>query len=57
MIEQKTLPVSLVRLVSRIPLPPPAKRRRGRPKTHPKPLFLQALVIMIVRHLHTAMAG
>jgi Transposase DDE domain len=54
MIEQETLLVSLVRLVSRIPVPPPApKRGRGRPKTYPDRLFLQALVIMIVRHLHT----
>jgi hypothetical protein len=53
MIEQETLLVSLVRLVSRIPVPSPAKRGRGRPKTYPDRLFLQALVIMIVRHLHT----
>jgi Transposase DDE domain len=54
MIEQQTLLVSLVRLVSRIPVPPPPpKRRRGRPKTYPDRLFIQALVIMIVRHLHT----
>lgn len=53
MIEQETLLVSLVRLVSRIPVPPPAKPRRGRPKTYPERLFLQALLIMIVRHLHT----
>ena len=54
MIEQDTLLVSLVRLVSRIPVPPPPpKRGRGRPKTYADRLFLQALVIMIVRHLHT----
>ena len=54
MIEQETLLVALVRLVSRLPLPaPPAKRPRGRPKTYPNRLFLKALVIMIVRHLHT----
>src|SRR5262245_36187749 len=54
MIEQESLLVTLVRLVDRIPLPPPpAKRPRGRPKTYPDRLFLKALVIMIVRHLHT----
>jgi len=54
MIGQDSLLVTLVRLVNRLPLPPsPLKRRRGRPKTYPDRLFLQALVIMIVRHLHT----
>ena len=54
MIEQESLLVTLVRLVDRIPVPrPPAKRPRGRPKTYPDRLFLKALVIMIVRHLHT----
>ena len=53
MIEQEPLLVTLVKLVNRIPLPPPTKRGRGRPQTYPDRLFLQALVIMIVRHLHT----
>jgi hypothetical protein len=54
MIEQESLLVSLVRLVERIPVPPPpSKRPRGRPKTYPDRLFLKALIIMIVRHLHT----
>jgi hypothetical protein len=54
MIGQETLLVMLVRLVERMPVPlPPAKRPRGRPKTYPDRLFLKALVIMIVRHLHT----
>jgi hypothetical protein len=53
MIGQETLLVTLVRLVDRLPVPPPSKRRRGRPKTYPESLFLKALVIMIVRHLHT----
>jgi hypothetical protein len=54
MIGQDTLLVSLVRLIDRLPMPaPPAKRPRGRPKTYPDRLFLKALVIMIVRHLHT----
>ena len=54
MIEHDTRLVTLVKLVGRVPLlPPPAKRRRGRPPTDPDRLFLQALVMMIVRHLHT----
>ena len=53
MIGQDTLLVTLVRLVDRLPEPPPLpKRGRGRPKTYPDRLFLKALVIMIVRHLH-----
>jgi hypothetical protein len=54
MIEHESLLVTLVRLVDRIPVPPlPPKRPRGRPKTYPDRLFLKALIIMIVRHLHT----
>jgi hypothetical protein len=54
MIGQESLLVTLVRLVERLPVPPlPANRPRGRPKTYPDRLFLKALVIMIVRHLHT----
>ena len=54
MIGQDSLLVTLVRLVDRVPVPPPpTKRPRGRPKTYPDQLFLKALVIMIIRHLHT----
>ena len=53
MIVQETLLVTLVKWVERIPvLPSPVRRGRGRPPTYPDRLFLQALVIMIVRHLH-----
>ncbi len=52
MIPGESLLVTLVKLVDRIPMPPPPKRRRGRPKFYPDRLFLKALVIMIVRHLH-----
>jgi len=54
MIGEQSLLVTLLSLVERLPVPPaPAKRGRGRPKTYPERLFLKALVIMIVRHLHT----
>jgi hypothetical protein len=50
---RESLLVTLVKLVDRLPSPPPpAKRGRGRPRVYPDCLFLKALVIMIVRHLH-----
>ena len=53
MIIQESLLVTLVKLVDRIPMPPPPEKRgRGRPKVYPDHLFLKALVIMIVRRLH-----
>ena len=53
MIAQDTLLVILVKLVDQIPMPPPPpKRGRGHPKVYSDRLFLKALVIMIVRHLH-----
>jgi Transposase DDE domain len=44
--------VLLVGLVDRIPMPAPDRRRRGRPPRYADRLFLKALVVMIVRHLH-----
>jgi hypothetical protein len=49
--------VSLVMLIDRLPWPPePAKRPRGRPHTSADRLIVKALVIMIIRRLHTAYA-
>jgi hypothetical protein len=45
--------VRLVQLVECIPTPTPPKRGKGRPTFYPDRLFLKALVIMIVKHLHT----
>ncbi len=60
MVQQNTLLVMLVQLVDTIPvpvpvpLPPaPAKRSRGRPTLYSDRLFLKALVIMIIKHLHS----
>jgi hypothetical protein len=45
--------VLLLRLIDRIPMPaPPGCRPRGRPQQYSDRLFLKALVVMIVRHLH-----
>jgi Transposase DDE domain len=57
MLRQKSLLVSLVLLVDRLPWPPePAKRPRGRPTTYSDRLIMKALVIMIIRRLYTAYA-
>jgi Transposase DDE domain len=57
MLRQKSLLVSLVLLVDRLPwLPEPAKRDRGRPKTYSDRLIVKALVVMIIRRLYTAYA-
>jgi hypothetical protein len=54
MLRHDSLLVTLVSLVDRIPMPPPAaKRGRGRPAVYSDRLFLKALVIMIVRRLYT----
>jgi hypothetical protein len=55
MLQQRSLLVSLVLLIDRIPLPPPpTKRNRGRPKDYSDRLILKALLIMIIRRLYTA---
>jgi hypothetical protein len=54
MVSHVSLLVTLVILVDRLPVPHQAsKRGRGRPQVYSDRLFLKALVIMIVRHLHT----
>jgi hypothetical protein len=53
MIRRDSLLVTLVTLVDRVPMPsslPP--RGKGRPTGYSDRLFLQALVIMLVRHRH-----
>ncbi len=58
MIAQDTVLVQLVRLVDRVPAPPPPKRRpRGRPIVYTDRLFLKALLIMLVRRLHKVKVG
>jgi hypothetical protein len=53
MVLQDSLLVTLVKLVDRLPMPSPSgKRGPGHPRVYPDRLFLKALVIMIVRHLH-----
>jgi hypothetical protein len=53
MVTQDSLLVTLVKLVDRVPMPAlPAKRGRGHPIVYSDRLFLKAVVIMIVRHLH-----
>jgi hypothetical protein len=53
MVLQDSLLVTVVQLVDRLPMPSPAsKRGRGHPLVYTDRLFLKALVIMIVRHLH-----
>ncbi len=54
MVLQDSLLVTLVKLVDRVPMPSlPTKRGRGHPNVCSDRLFVKALVIMIVRHLHT----
>ena len=49
--------VSLLWLVEQIPTPPPpAKRQRGRQEAYSDKLFVNALIVMIIRRLSTAYA-
>ena len=51
---QDAVLVQLIRPMDHIPAPPPPKPRpRGHPLVYPERLFLKALVIVIVRHLHS----
>ena len=52
MIAEGSLLVALLTVVARIPLPPPP-RGRGRPLVYSDRLFLQGLLIMVVRRLET----
>jgi hypothetical protein len=55
MVPGEALLVTLVKLVDRIPLPPPpAQRRRGHPPEYTERLIVKALVIMIIRRLYSA---
>lgn len=54
MVSQASFLVTLVTLIERLPSPAMlVKRGRGRHTFYPYHLFLKALVMMIVRHLHT----
>ena len=53
MIRRGSLLVKLVKLVDQIPAPPPQEKlSRGRPKFYSDQVFLKAVIIMIVKHLH-----
>lgn len=52
MIPQASLLVTLVKMVDKLPTSIVTKAKRGRPKTYPETLFLKALVIMLIKHLH-----
>jgi hypothetical protein len=52
MIAQESMLVVLVKMIDLIPTPPSGLAKRGRPITYPEKLFLKALLIMIVKHLH-----
>lgn len=54
MVAQASWLVILVRLVECVPMPaPPAQRGRGHPRVYGDRLFLKALIIMLLRQVHT----
>jgi hypothetical protein len=57
MLTHGSILVSLLWLVEQRPTPPPpAKRQRGRQETYADTLFVEALIVMIIRRLSTAYA-
>lgn len=52
MIPQESMLVVLVKMITLIPTPPVEPAKPGRPNTYSEKLFLKALLIMIVKHLH-----
>lgn len=57
MLRHRSVLVTLVQCVDRLPWPPaPAQRLRGRPHTYSDRLMMKALLIMIIRRLYTAYA-
>jgi len=57
MLSEVGLLVRLVKLIDKVPAPPPpAKRGPGKPRKYTDKLLLKALVIMIIRHLYSATA-
>jgi len=52
MIAQENMLVVLVKMIDHIPCPPTPPAKRGRLVTYSEKLFLKALLIMIVKHLH-----
>jgi hypothetical protein len=55
MLHREPLLVTLVKLVDRIPVAEaPKKGQRGRPKVYADCLIVKALIIMVIRRLHTA---
>lgn len=54
MVSEESILVTLLRLVERLPMPPPAAGGRGCPRVYSDRLVLRALVVMIIKGLPTA---